>query len=610
MSKPIEDYALIGDCQSAALVAKDGSIDWLCWPRFDSGACFAALLGTSDHGHWSIAPSTPVRRISRQYRPGTLVLETQLETNEGTAVLTDFMPTGGRKGSDLVRIVQCSAGQVALRHELILRFDYGSTIPWVTHAGNGIHAIAGPERVVLSSSVPLRGEGFKTVGDFKLQVGQSASFVLTHSASHEPAAWPVDPTRALATTESFWRQWSTRCSYSGEWEEAVMRSLLTLKALTFAPTGGIVAAPTTSLPEHLGGTRNWDYRYCWLRDATLTLLALLDAGYLEEARAWRDWLLRAASGHPANAQIMYGIAGERRLPELELSWLPGYAGSRPVRVGNAAAPQLQNDVYGEVMDAFHQARHAGLSSSTAGWALQRALVGQLESTWGEPDEGIWEVRGGRQHFTHSKVMAWVALDRSIRSAEEFGLEGPVARWRKLRAEVHDDVCARGFDPKLGYFVQAYGSKNLDASLLLMPLVGFLPAHDERVRRTVEAIGRNLSSEGLIFRYRSEETNDGLPAGEGTFLACSFWYADNLLLQGREHEARELFERLLGLRNDVGLLAEQYDPIARRQLGNFPQAFSHLTLIGTALNLSRGKRPVEQRQASDGPSPRREATHAR
>jgi GH15 family glucan-1,4-alpha-glucosidase len=598
MSKPIEDYALIGDCRSAALVSKGGSIDWLCWPRFDSGACFAALLGSREHGHWSIAPTAPVQRITRRYRPGTLVLETTLETSEGTVTLTDFMPIAGREASDLVRMVQCSAGRVALRLELVLRFDYGSVIPWVTQAENGIHAIAGPDRVVLSSSVALHGEGLKTVGEFELQAGQSVDFVLTHSASHRPAAWPAKPAQALATTELFWRQWSERCSYEGEWKEAVTRSLLTLKALTFEPTGGIVAAPTTSLPEHLGGSRNWDYRYCWLRDATLTLLALIDAGYLEEAGAWRDWLLRAVAGHPANAQIMYGIAGERRLPELELTWLPGYAGSRPVRVGNAAAPQLQNDVYGEVMDAFHQARAAGLSSSTAGWALQRALVRQLESTWREPDEGIWEVRGGRQHFTHSKVMAWVALDRSIRSAEEFGLDGPVEHWRRLREEIHQDVCARGFDATLGCFVQAYGSKNLDASLLLMPLVGFLPAHDERVRRTVAAIGRTLSNGGLIYRYRSDETKDGLPPGEGAFLACSFWYADNLLLQGRRQQARELFEHLLGLRNDVGLLAEQYDPAAQRQLGNFPQAFSHLTLIGTALNLSTGKGPLDQRPSAD------------
>lgn len=602
MSKPIEDYALIGDCCTAALVAKDGSIDWLCWPRFDSPACFAALLGNAEHGYWSIAPSAAVRRSSRRYRPGTLILETDLETEQGTLRLIDFMPVGGGDVSDLVRIVQCLSGQVSVRFELALRFDYGSVVPWVTRAGSGVHAIAGPDRVVLTSSVQLHGEGFKTVGEFVLAAGQSESFVLTHSASHLPEVPSVDPAEGLAATESFWGEWSARCNYTGEWGEAVTRSLLTLKALTFAPTGGIVAAPTTSLPEHLGGVRNWDYRFCWLRDATLTLLALLDAGYVEEAKAWRDWLLRAVAGHPADVQIMYGIAGERRLPELELGWLPGYAGSRPVRIGNGAAHQLQNDVYGEVMDALHQARKAGVASSDDDWHLQKALVRQLELRWTEPDEGIWEVRGGRQHFTHSKVMAWVALDRSIRSAKAFNLDGPLDHWHRLRAEIHADVCARGFDASLGCFVQAYGSKYLDASLLLMPLVGFLPADDPRVVSTVTAIGQRLRRGGLIYRYDSGETDDGLPAGEGAFLACSFWYADNLLLQGRKEEARECFEHLLSLRNDVGLLAEQYDPVARRQLGNFPQAFSHLTLIGTALNLSRGKKPMEQRQSE---SPRRE-----
>jgi GH15 family glucan-1,4-alpha-glucosidase len=598
MAERIEDYALIGDCRTAALVSKLGSIDWLCWPRFDSGACFAALLGTPEHGRWLIAPSTPVLRTTREYLPGTLILKTTIETSTGSMTLTEFMPTAPGVASDLVRIVECVAGRVQLHTELVLRFDYGSLIPWVTRDPQGnLHAVAGPDRVVLTTDVPLRGEGPKTVGEVELEAGQSRFFVLTYSPSYGPAAPGVEPGQALAETQAFWRDWVARCSYRGEWSEAVIRSLLTLKALTFEPTGGMVAAATTSLPEHIGGERNWDYRFCWLRDATLTLLALMDAGYHEEAGAWRDWLLRATAGHPADMRILYGLAGERRLPELVLEWLPGYEGSTPVRVGNAAAPQLQHDVYGEVLDALYQARRGGIDGTEAGWALEKAMIAHLETIWREPDEGIWEVRGPRQQFTHSKVMAWVAVDRTIRSAEEFGLQGPLDHWRALRAEMHRDVCSHGFDAELGCFVQSYGSKNLDASLLLLPLVGFLPADDPRIIGTVQAIGRHLEHDGLILRYRSHETDDGLPAGEGAFLACSFWYVDNLILQDRREEARAMFERLLTLRNDVGLLAEEYDPSERRQLGNFPQAFSHLALIGSALNLARDAQPAAQRKAS-------------
>lgn len=607
---PIESYALIGDCETAALVALDGSIDWLCWPRFDSGACFAALLGTPEHGRWLLAPAAAGARVTRRYLDQTLVLETRFETNEGTVTVTDFMPVGETNASDLIRIVRCVSGRVAMRTELILRFDYGAVVPWVTRTPSGeLQAIAGPERVVLKTSVPVHGERLTTVGEFTLDAGDSVEFVLTHSPSHLPAPPSVAAERSLIETQAFWRAWAARCTYEGEWPEAVTRSLLTLKALTYAPTGGLVAAATTSLPEHIGGQRNWDYRFCWLRDSTLTLLALMDAGYHDEALAWRDWLLRAVAGHPSAIRIMYGVAGERRLPELELGWLPGYEGSLPVRIGNGAAAQVQHDVYGEMMDALYQARRNGLPDTehigtSDAWALQRSLVQHLEGIWREPDEGIWEVRGPRRHFTHSKVMAWVALDRTIRSAEEFGLEGPVARWRKVRDAIHADVCAQGYSRERGAFVQSYGSRHLDASLLLIPLVGFLPPTDERVRGTVAAIGKDLLVDGLVLRYHTEETDDGLGTGEGAFLACSFWYADNLLLQGRRAEARDLFEHLLAIRNDVGLLAEEYDPVVKRQLGNFPQAFSHLALIGTALNFSRHAGPAQQRPAPGGARQRR------
>ena len=596
MPSRIEDYALVGDCETAALVGRDGSIDWLCWPRFDSGACFAALLGGPEHGRWLVAPRDPSPRVTRRYRQGTLILETDFETADGAVTLIDFMPLRGA-ASDLVRIVVGRRGTVAMRTELVLRFEFGAVVPWVTRIeqDDGLRAVAGPDMVVLRTNVPVHGEDLRTVGEFSVSAGDRASFVLAHSPSHLPVPEPVDPERALADTETFWRDWSCRCEHQGEWREAVLRSHITLKALTYAPTGGIVAAPTTSLPEKIGGGRNWDYRFCWLRDATFTLMSLMQAGYTAEAEAWREWLLRAVAGSPSQVQIMYGIGGERRLTEWEADWLPGYEGSRPVRIGNAAAKQLQLDVYGEVLDALYQARRAGLGPSDAGWALQRALAEHVETVWDRPDEGIWEVRGGSRHFTHSKVMAWVALDRAVRGIEEFGLEGPLDRWQALRRTIHDDICRNGYNAEIGSFVQSYGSKHLDASLLLLPMVGFLPPHDGRIRGTVAAIQRQLVVDGgLVLRYDTAESNDGLEPGEGAFLACSFWLADNLALQGRSREARDLFEKLLALRNDVGLLAEEYDPHTGRQVGNFPQAFSHLALADTARNLSTAAAPAARR----------------
>ncbi|MBS0560933.1 MAG: glycoside hydrolase family 15 protein [Proteobacteria bacterium] len=586
----IEDYALIGDCRSAALVSRTGSIDWLCWPRFDSPACFAALLGRAEHGRWRIAPAAEAS-ASRRYLPGTLILETVFETAQGSVALIDFMDydgDGARLPASVVRIVEGRSGAVDMRLDLALRFDYGAAIPWVTRLpeGGGMQAVAGPDMTVLRCAVPLRGQGFTTVADFTVAAGERAAFVLTHGASQLPPPPPVDAGEALERTRAFWTEWSGRCAYQGPWRNAVLQSLRTLKALTYAPTGGVVAAPTTSLPEQLGGERNWDYRFCWLRDATFTLLAMLKAGYRDEARAWGAWLRRAVAGSPAQIQTMYGLAGERRLVEWTVGNLPGYQGAAPVRVGNAAAEQLQLDVYGELMDAIYQAAHAGLVSAQDAWGLQRQLILHLERIWRGPDEGIWEVRGGRRHFTFSKVMAWVAVDRAIRTAEEFGLHGPLSAWRRLRDEIHASVCANGFDAEKNSFVQSYGDTALDASCLLIPLVGFLPPEDPRVAGTVEAIGRELMQDGLIQRYRTQEGVDGLPPGEGIFLACSFWYADALVLLGRHREARELFERLLSLCNDVGLLAEEYDPAARRQVGNFPQAFSHLALIDTAMNLTR------------------------
>ena len=600
MPSRIEDYALLGDCETAALVSRDGSIDWLCWPRFDSPACFAALLGGPEHGRWCVAPVGATTRTTRRYRGDTLVLETEHETADGLVTVIDFMPLRGTN-SDVVRIVTGCRGRVRMRSDLVLRFGYGASVPWVTRLADGtLRAIAGPDMVLLRSSVPHHGEGLTSVAEFEIAEGETVSFELTYGASHQPPPPSIDALRALAETERFWREWAARCAYQGPWRDAVVRSLITLKALTYRPTGGIVAAATTSLPERIGGTRNWDYRYCWLRDATLTLLTFMDAGYFEEATAFGGWLMRAAAGSPAQVQIMYGIAGERHLQEWTVPWLPGYEESAPVRVGNGAHGQLQLDVFGEVLDALYQARMHGIDARTEAWQLARALVLHLETVWHLPDEGIWEVRGGRQHFTHSKVMAWVAVDRAIRAVERFGREGPVERWRELRQRIHDDVCANAFDPERGAFMQAYGSRELDASALVIPLVGFLPPDDPRVVGTVAAIERGLVRDGLVLRYVAEATDDGLPGDEGAFLVCSFWLADNYVLLGRHEDARRLFERLLALRNDVGLLAEEYDTAAGRLVGNFPQAFSHVGLVDTAFNLNGGARPAVQR-ASAGPS---------
>jgi GH15 family glucan-1,4-alpha-glucosidase len=593
----IEDYALIGDCGSAALVGRDGSIDWLCLPRFDSGACFAALLGGPAHGRWLIGPVEPIARCERRYLDGSLILMTTFETAEGAIELVDFMRPR-RRLPQLVRLVRGLHGRVAMGTEFILRFDYGAVVPWVERLPEGgLFAIGGPDRVVLRTPVPLRGEDLKTVGEFTVGAGETIPFVLSYAPSHQPLPPSVDPAQALHDTEVFWRRWSDRCASAGPWTDVVKRSLVVLKGLTYAQTGGIVAAPTTSLPEQLGGTRNWDYRYCWLRDTTFTLLALMHAGYYDEARTWRDWLFRAVAGSPDQLQIMYGLGGERRLTEWEVPWLPGFEGSRPVRIGNAAVNQTQLDVYGEVLDALYHAHSHGLPPNQHGDAIGVVVLGHLAKIWDQPDEGIWEVRGPPQHFTHSKVMAWVAFDRAVKIREQRGGSGQaLQRWRHVRDQIHEDVCRKAFDPDLGSFVQAYGSKALDASLLLLPLVGFLPPSDPRIVGTVKTIEQRLMADGFVCRYDTGETVDGLPPGEGAFLACSFWLADNFIMQGRMTEARELFERLLALRNDVGLLAEEYDPRLGRQLGNFPQAFSHVALVNTAFNLTRSQGPAEQRAA--------------
>jgi GH15 family glucan-1,4-alpha-glucosidase len=591
MAAPIEDYALIGDTHTAALVSRAGSIDWLCLPRFDSPACFAALLGDRGNGRWLLAPAGTVREVRRRYQGDTLVLETEYRTDEGVVRVVDCMPPR-QSDPDVARVVEGVSGRVPMRMELTIRFDYGSIVPWVRREGGALHAIAGPDSVWLRTPVRVRGENLSTMADFTVAEGERVPFMLTWHASHRPAPRRFDPVKALDDTEAWWGEWASGIDYRGGWQDAVIRSLLTLKALTYAPTGGIVAAPTTSLPEQLGGVRNWDYRYCWLRDATFTLSALMLAGLGDEAKAWREWLLRAVAGQPKQMQILYGVAGERRINEQELAWLDGYEGSRPVRVGNAAVHQFQLDVYGEVMDTLHLGRHIGLENDPWIWDLQRALLEFLEANWREPDEGIWEIRGPRRHFTHSKVMAWVALDRAIREVELLGLEGPVDRWRAVRRELHDEVCREGYDSERGAFVQYYGADHLDASLLQIPLVGFLPAGDPRVEGTVAAIQRELMSDGLVHRYPPEgsEKVDGLPPGEGPFLACTFWLADNLALMGRGEEATTIFERLLTLRNDVGLLAEEFDPHSGRQLGNFPQAFSHVALVNTANYLSGDSTP--------------------
>jgi GH15 family glucan-1,4-alpha-glucosidase len=589
----IEDYALVGDCQTAGLVARDGSIDWLCFPRFDSGACFAALLGTPDHGRWLLAPAVPVRAVRRRYRPGTLVLETEYEVEGGTVNVVDCMPPRSDV-PDLLRLVSGTRGQVPMRMQLVVRFDYGSIVPWVRRMDGGIRAIAGPDALLLRTPVPLHGENMTTVAEFTVAEGQRIPFELTWYPSHQPMPDAVDVEAAIRHTQAWWETWSARCTYEGPWRDAVVRSLITLKAMTYAPTGGIVAAATTSLPERLGGVRNWDYRFCWLRDATFTLYALMMGGYTDEARAWREWLLRAVAGKASQIQIMYGVAGERRLTELELDWLPGYEGAAPVRIGNAAYRQVQLDIFGEVMDALHVARREGLPPDENAWRVQRELLEHLETVWDKPDEGIWEVRGPRRHFTHSKVMAWVALDRAVKGVEHLELDGPVDRWRRLRDAIHAEVCREGYDPARNTFVQYYGGHDLDASLLMLALVGFLPPTDSRVRGTVEAIERELMQDGLVLRYPTRREVDGLPPGEGMFLACSFWLTDNYALLGRHADARRSYERLLALCNDVGLLAEQYDPGARRLVGNFPQAFSHVSLVNTACNLSRKRGPADIR----------------
>jgi GH15 family glucan-1,4-alpha-glucosidase len=595
MPPRIENYALIGDCETAALVSREGSIDWLCWPRFDSDACFAALLGTPDNGRWLIAPAADDIRITRRYRGDTLILETGFETAEGAVLLVDFMPPR-QINSAIVRLVCGERGQVTMRTELTIRFGYGSLVPWVHRLeDHSLLAVGGPDQVVLRTSARLHGEDLKTVGTFTVRAGEVVPFTLTYGPSHLEPPGPMDPSASQAETERFWSEWSGSARIEkGERYSAVMRSLITLKALTHLPTGGIVAAPTTSLPETLGGIRNWDYRFCWLRDATLSLLTLMNAGFFEEARAWLEWLLRAVAGAPPQAQIMYGIGGERRLAEWEVDWLPGYEHAKPVRIGNGAHGQLQLDVYGEVMDALYQARRGGLASAAENWSLERAFLAHLAGIWHQPDRGIWESRGAPRHFTFSKVMAWVAFDRGIKMVEEFGLDGEVESWRKIRGQIHDDVCRNGYNQKLDSFVQSYGSDWLDGSLLLLPTTGFLAPEDPRIKGTIKAIESRLLLDGLVMRHDPGEVETGLAHGEGAFLACSFWLADAYVLTGREQEASNLFNRLLELRNDVGLLSEEYDPKTGRLVGNFPQAFSHIALVNTAQNLARRSKPAEQR----------------
>ncbi len=591
----IEDYALIGDCQTAALVGLDGSIDWLCLPRFDSGACFAALLGGPEHGRWLIAPGRALKRATRAYRDGTLVLDTTFETDDGAVVVTDCMPQR-ESVPHLVRLVRGLRGRVPLRMELVVRFDYGSVVPWVRSDGhNGIMAIAGPDALRLQSDVPVRGEGLTTVADFELGEGEQISFVLTWHPSHTKDPPHLDAATVVQKAERDWRAWSARCTYEGPWRDVVVRSLVTLKALTHGSTGAIVAAPTTSLPEAIGGVRNWDYRYCWVRDATFTLLALVESGYREEAKAWSEWMLRAVAGDPSKLQIMYALDGARRLSEWQVDWLPGYEASVPVRVGNAASDQLQLDVYGELLDAMHQCYRIGLEPEAAAWQLQRSLLQFLESIWDEPDNGIWEVRGPKRQFTHSKVMAWVAFDRGIKAIQDFGMEGPIDRWKAISQQIHAEICQKAYDPEVGAFVQYFGAKELDASVLMIPLVGFLPPEDPRVRSTARAIEERLLKGGLVRRYETHGDVDGLPGGEGMFLACSFWLADNWALMGRQADACRLFERLVGMANDVGLLSEEFDVASGRLVGNFPQAFSHVSLVNTAHNLAlAGGGPARRR----------------
>ena len=593
MSSKIEDYGLIGDCETAALVGRDGSIDWLCLPAFDSDACFAALLGTPGNGRWLIEPAGAVRRRSRCYWDNTLILETRFETADGVVALIDFMPPRGH-ASDVVRLVRGVSGQVKLRMQLVIRFGFGADIPWVKRTADGaLLAICGPDMTVLRTPVETRGEDMTTVAEFDVKEGETIPFVLTYGPSHLPVPKPIDPAQALEDTKAFWTEWSGRCSYQGERRDLVMRSLITLKALTYGPTGGIVAAPTTSLPEKLGGQRNWDYRFCWLRDATFTLLALMNSGYTEEASAWHNWLLRAVAGTPANMQIMYGIMGHRRLLEWEATWLPGYEGAKPVRVGNAAHAQLQLDVYGELIDAFHQSRMAKLKLDEGSWALECTVLEHLAEVWDQPDHGIWERRGEGRHYVFSKVMTWVAFDRGVKSVEKFGFDAPVDRWRALRDLICRDVCENGFDPRQNAFVESYGSQMLDASVLLLPAVGFLPASDPRIRGTIAAIEKYMMRDGFVLRHDPREVSDERQPIEGAFLACTLWLADAHVLGGELAKARALFERVVAVANNLGLLAEEYDTGAGRQTGNFPQALTHIALINTAHNISDASKPVEK-----------------
>ena len=595
MALRIEDYAIIGDTHTAALVGRDGSIDWLCLPRFDSPACFAGLLGDDENGCWRIAPKGGAIRTTRAYRDDTLILETTFVTDGGTATLIDFMPFHESTDRvDVVRVVRGDSGSVGFEMDLALRFSYGAAIPWVVHTDHGIRAISGPDAIELRTPVTLEGRDFHTVATFRVQAGDQVPFTLTWRPSQTPPHTPLDEQAALRETAFAWTEWLAGSTNKGHYKKQVHRSLTVLKALTYGPTGGIVAAPTTSLPEEIGGVRNWDYRFCWLRDATLTLYALLSSGFTEEARAWRDWLLRACAGGASQMQVLYGIAGERILTEFTLPWLPGYEGSSPVRVGNAAHSQVQLDIFGEILDALHSAGRSGLELEPDAWALQREMVNFLETRWDQPDEGMWEIRGPAQHFTHSKVMAWVALDRAIRGAEQWGLDAPLDRWRALRQRIHTEVCEKGFDHERNTFVQAFGSNQLDASLLMIPQVGFLNANDPRVAGTIAAIEKSLLVDGFVMRYDTGIPLDGLPSGEGAFLACTFWYADALHLVGREDDAHDVFDRVLAVCNDVGLLAEEYDPLTKRQLGNFPQAFSHVGLVNTAHNLDRSHGPADQR----------------
>jgi GH15 family glucan-1,4-alpha-glucosidase len=593
LSCRIEDYGLIGDCETAALVGRDGSIDWLCWPAFDSDACFAALLGSREHGRWLIEPTEQVIKSSRRYWDNTLILETRFETGGGTVALIDFMPPRGN-ASDVVRLVRGVAGKVKLRMELVIRFGFGADIPWVRRTEDGaLLAICGPDMTVLRTPVETRGEDMTTVADFEVSEGETTPFVLTYGPSHLPLPEPINPADALQDTEDFWTEWCGHCTYEGDHRDLVMRSLITLKALTYEPTGGIIAAPTTSLPEKLGGARNWDYRFCWLRDATFTLLALMNSGYTEEASAWHNWLLRAVAGSPANMQIMYGIMGQRRLLEWEAAWLPGYEGALPVRVGNAAHAQLQLDVYGELIDAFHQSRMAALELDEGSWALERTVLEHLAEVWDQPDHGIWERRGDGKHYVSSKVMTWVAFDRGIKSAEKFALDAPLDRWRTLRDAICRDVCERGFDRELNAFVESYGSQLLDASILLLPAVGFLPASDPRVRGTIEAIEKHMMRDGFVLRHDPREVSEETQPIEGAFLACSLWLADAYVLAGEVVKAQAMFDRVVGIANDLGLLAEEFDSGEGRQTGNFPQALTHIALINTAHNLCDAKKPVEK-----------------